>query len=501
MSDAILQVNRVSKAFGGVRALDNVNLTIHKGEIHCLAGGNGSGKSTLIKIISGFYKPDNGTITIAGKEYDRLTPIESIMQGVQVIYQDLSIFPNLTVAENIALNDAVASKRKFQNWKKAREIARDAMEKLGISLPLDSKVEELPVADKQLIAISRAMVHDARLIIMDEPTTALTRKEIDKLFEIIRRLQKTGISILFVSHKLDEVFEIADNFTMFRNGKNVVTDSAKNIDSAKFVHYMTGRTIEKELFTPPEIRNDTPLFEVRKLCLDRGFENISFQVFAGEVLGIVGLLGSGRTELAKSIFGLLPATSGEIFVGGEKVEIRSPQDAIRHKIGYVPEDRLSEGLLLTQSIEKNMMLANIDELVTPGKTIDQSRIQADTRRWTDELSIKMENAEASIQTLSGGNQQKVVLAKWLEIQPRVLVLNGPTVGVDIGAKYDLHSYLHRLAAAMETAIVVISDDIPEIIENCNRILVMKQGRLDGEFGNKEIDEHTLLAHIIEQRSC
>ena len=290
MSDVILEVKGISKAFGGVQALDGVNLTIKKGEIHCLAGGNGSGKSTLIKIISGFYKPDSGIICIDGKEYAKLAPIESIMLGIQVIYQDFSIFPNLTVAENIAINDAVASKRKLQNWKTVRRTAKAAMSKLGVDLPLDTKVEELSVADKQIIAISRAIVHDAKLIIMDEPTTALTRKEIEKLFIIIRRLQSQGISILFVSHKLDEVFEIADNFTIFRNGKNVITDSAKNIDNDKFVYYMTGRTLEKTMFTPKEIINDTPLFEVRNLCLDKGFENINLKVYAGEVLGIVGLL-------------------------------------------------------------------------------------------------------------------------------------------------------------------------------------------------------------------
>ena len=500
MSDVILEVKGISKAFGGVQALDGVNLTIKKGEIHCLAGGNGSGKSTLIKIISGFYKPDSGIICIDGKEYAKLAPIESIMLGIQVIYQDFSIFPNLTVAENIAINDAVASKRKLQNWKTVRRTAKAAMSKLGVDLPLDTKVEELSVADKQIIAISRAIVHDAKLIIMDEPTTALTRKEIEKLFIIIRRLQSQGISILFVSHKLDEVFEIADNFTIFRNGKNVITDSAKNIDNDKFVYYMTGRTLEKTMFTPKEIINDTPLFEVRNLCLDKGFENINLKVYAGEVLGIVGLLGSGRTELAKSIFGILPATAGEMFIEGEKVNIKSPQDAIRHKLGYVPEDRLTEGLFLTQPIESNMMLANIDDLTNKRGVLDEKRIYADTERWKEELSIKMRDASSAISTLSGGNQQKVVLAKWLEIIPKVLVLNGPTVGVDIGAKYDLHNYLHKLAATLKTAIIVISDDIPELIENCNRILVMKKGRIVGEYSNMEVDEHTLLAYVTGQEN-
>lgn len=501
MSDMILQISQVSKAFGGIQALDKVDLEIHRGEIHCLAGGNGSGKSTLIKIISGFYKADSGTISIEGHDYSRLNPIEAIMAGIQVIYQDFSVFPNLTVAENIAMYDAVASKQKLQNWKKVQETAKSSMDKLGIKIPLDALIEELPVADRQLVAICRAMVHDAKLIIMDEPTTALTRREVDKLFEIIRRLQEKGIAILFVSHKLDEVFEIADNFTILRNGVKVISDATSNVDNDKFVYYMTGRSIEKELFTPKEIRKDKPLFEVRNLSLEKGFENINLQVYAGEVLGIVGLLGSGRTEFAESLFGLLPATSGEIFVDGEAVSIRSPQDAIAHKIGYVPEDRLTEGLFLGQPIENNMMLANIDALVTKKKLVDWKHLHERAEAWKDELSIKMGSMDSLITTLSGGNQQKVVLAKWLEIQPRVLILNGPTVGVDIGAKYDLHAYLHRLASAMETAIIVISDDIPELIENCNRIVVMKQGRLTGEYSNKEVTEQQLLSAVTEQKEA
>lgn len=499
MSDVMLQISQISKAFGGVQALDKVDLEIRRGEIHCLAGGNGSGKSTLIKIISGYYKADSGTISIEGHDHSKLNPIEAIMSGIQVIYQDFSVFPNLTVAENIAMYDAVASKQKLQNWKRTAETAKNTMDKLGITIPPDALVEELPVADRQLVAICRAMVHDAKLIIMDEPTTALTRREVDKLFGIIRILQQKGIAILFVSHKLDEVFEIADNFTILRNGKKVISDAASNVDNDKFIYYMTGRAIEKENFTPKEIRKDKPLFEVRDLCLEKGFEHISFKVYAGEVLGIVGLLGSGRTELAESLFGLLPSTSGDILIDGEAVRIRTPQDAIRHKIGYVPEDRLTEGLFLGQPIENNMMLANIDALITKRKMIDWKTLHEHARAWRDELSIKMGAMNALITTLSGGNQQKVVLAKWLEIQPKVLILNGPTVGVDIGAKYDLHAYLHRLAAAMETAIIVISDDIPELIENCNRIIVMKQGRLTGEYSNKEVTEQELMSAVTAQK--
>ena len=450
MADIVLRCTDVSKAFGGVQALNKVDLTIEKGEIHCLAGGNGSGKSTLIKLISGFYKPDEGVIEIDGRSFQRLTPMEAIQQGVQVIYQDFSVFPNLTVAENIAITDEMASKRKLVNWGDVRRCAQEAIQRVGVDLPLNVKVEDLPVADKQLIAICRAILHQAKLIIMDEPTTALTRKEIDKLFTIIRRLQQQGVAILFVSHKLDEVFEIAERFTILRNGANVLEGNTADIDHQKFVYAMTGRNFVPVPFHPDIDRTAPPLLEVKGLGLKNGFADISFAVYPGEVLAIVGQLGCGRTELAKSLFGLYPADQGEIFVGQQRVVINSPQAAIRHKIAYVPEDRLSEGLALAQPISRNMAIANVDSLCSQGKNVDFQEIERHVETRKDELSIKMQRSDAAIQTLSGGNQQKVVLAKWLEIHPKVLVLNGPTVGVDVGAKYDLHNYLHSLAATKES---------------------------------------------------
>jgi simple sugar transport system ATP-binding protein len=496
MSEYILKVNGVSKAFGGVLALDHVDLAIKKGEIHCLAGGNGSGKSTLIKLISGYYKPDNGTIDIDGSTYKKLSPIESIRHGVQVIYQDLSVFPNLTVAENIALNYELYNKVRFINWKKVRSVANDAMAKIGVQIPPDERVENLSIATKQLIAISRAILQNARLVIMDEPTTSLTRKEIDNLFAVIRNLQKDGISVLFVSHKLDEVFEIAENFTVLRNGRNVVTDSTKNVNNAQLIEYMTGRSFEPDLFVPRDNHGAPPLFEVEGLSLKNGFEDVSFLVMPGEILGITGLLGCGRTELAKSLFGLLPADNGTVRIGGKAVEIFTPQDAVCHKIAYVPEDRITEGLFLRQTIRDNLALPNIDNLLTNTKTLDDAKIDERVSHWRHELDIIMNDPADAIATLSGGNQQKVVLGKWLDIEPSVLILNGPTVGVDVGAKHDLHKYLRSLADTLRIAVIIISDDIPEVIENCNHILIMKDGRICSDVRNNEVTEHELLDSII-----
>lgn len=498
MSNPILKVTGITKTFGGTYALDNVDLCIEKGEIHCLVGGNGSGKSTLIKIISGFYKPDSGVVEIDSKEYAKLNTIMSINAGIQVIYQDMSIFPNLTVAENIAINYNLSNNKKLVNWKQIKALATTAMEKIGVNLPLNELVENLSVADKQLIAIARAILYDAKLIIMDEPTTALTRKEINKLFEIIRNLQAKGVAVLFVSHKLDEVFEIASKFTVLRNGKKVITDDTKNVDHEKLVYYMTGRKFDVDYFTPTVDKDSEPLFKVENLSLKNGFENVSFEVRKGEVLGITGLLGSGRTELAKSLFGLYPATDGHIYIKGKEISVRSAQDAIKNKIAYVPEDRLTEGLFLLQPTKKNLVISNIKNMLKSNKTIDSELIDEDMKKWKEELSVVMGSAEDEIQTLSGGNQQKVVLAKWLETNPDVLILNGPTVGVDIGAKYDLHEYIRNIVKDGDMAVIIISDDIEEVLQNCNRILIMKRGRICDEVVNIDYTPTKLLNLVTEQ---
>lgn len=492
MDEILLQAKQISKRFGGVKALDKVDLTIKKGEIHCLMGENGCGKSTLIKVISGFYTPDGGQIIFEGKEYSHLTIQQSIQLGIQVIYQDMSIFPNLTVAENIAINNELYNRKKLVSWKDINKIATDALVHIDIDIPLTAIVGDLSVADKQLIAIARSILNNSKLIIMDEPTSALTRKEVDKLFMVIRQLQKEGISVLFVSHKLDEVFEIAEQFTVFRNGMLIVSDQAMNINDEQFVFYMTGRKLEEETFIPQKIDTKKALFKVENLCLENGFENINFEINPGEILGITGLLGSGRTELAKTLFGLYSATSGHIYINGKEVKINTPMDAIKNKIAYVPEDRLTEGLFLTQSIENNMVVANIDNLKTTKKTVDYKKGHEDSIEWIKDLEIKINKLSDGIQTLSGGNQQKVVLGKWLETAPHVLILNGPTVGVDIGAKFDIHNYLRNLASQMNLAILLISDDITEVLNNCNRILIIKNGHITSEHKNTELDQHQLL---------
>ncbi|MGE0075883.1 MAG: sugar ABC transporter ATP-binding protein [Sphaerochaetaceae bacterium] len=494
MAESLLKAVDIYKSFVGVQALKKVNFAIKPGEIHCLAGENGSGKSTLIKIISGVYSPDDGHMEFDGKSYSKITPIEAIKNGIQVIYQDFSVFPNLTVMENLAFNSELADRRHLVNWKRMREIAEEAIAKIDFKVDLDALVGNLTVAEKQMIAISRALMFNTKLIIMDEPTTALTKKEVRNLFNIILKLKERGIAILFVSHKLNEVFEISENFTILRSGELVATGSTSELDAKKFSYYMTGRDFQQRHFIPVNL-SKKPIFEAMGVGMGGRFTDVSFSVHRGEILGITGLLDSGRTELALSIFGIKPIESGQFLVDGKPVRISSPQVAIGNNIGYVPEDRLSEGLFLSQSIADNIVISEIDRLVKKAGILDKKKRSAEIDKWVNELAIATPDPNNACQTLSGGNQQRIVLAKWLACNLDVLVLNGPTVGVDIGSKHDIHGILQELAKE-GLGLIIISDDLPEVLENCSRVLVMKAGRIVADMNAGETDEKTILSYML-----
>jgi simple sugar transport system ATP-binding protein len=496
MADEILRVEHIHKRFGGVIALDDVSLSIQQGETCCLVGENGSGKSTMIKIISGVYTPDEGDIYINGHHYKKLTPIESIHEGVQVIYQDFSLFPNLTVAENIAINQQLASGKQLVNWKEINRIAKEGLAKINVSLPLDAIVSTLSTADRQLIAIIKALLADARLIIMDEPTTALTRKEVASLFRLIEDLNGRGISTLFVSHKLNEVTEIADRTVIFRNGKKAMDQDAKGLDVKTMEFYMTGRELDTTAIVLNEVQESaTPLLRVENLKLSHGFFDISFELQPYEVLGITGLLGSGRTELALSLFGELPADSGKIYIEGKEVSIRNVTDAVQHGISYVPDDRIREGLFLDQSISNNVVVRVIDRLAGKFRLVNNKVIINESNHWIEQLEVKTPTGELPVKSLSGGNQQRVVLAKWLASDPKILILNGPTVGVDVGSKAEIHELIRSLAKK-GMGILLISDDIPELARTCSRILLMRAGRIVEEFKRQDISEQTLNTELV-----
>lgn len=494
MPQALLKAVDISKSFAGVHALNHVSLEIQPGEIHCLAGENGCGKSTLIKIISGVYQMDSGSIEFNGKKLTKITPSEAISLGIQVIYQDFAVFPNLTVMENLAINTELAANRKFVNWKRMRQIAEDAVAKIGFKVDLDALVGSLSVAEKQMVAISRALMSNAKLIIMDEPTTALTKKEVKALFEIILKLKAQGIAILFVSHKLNEVFEISERFTIFRSGEFVVSGSTKELDDKKFTYYMTGREFENRVFVPENV-SEKPVFELKDFNLKGFFKDINLQVHRGEILGITGLLDSGRTELALAMFGLKKTESGKIYKDGKEIALTCPRDAIKNGIGYVPEDRLSEGLFLPQSIGDNIIVSEIDKLHTGMGTYDKKLAAEEKQHWVDELEIKTPDYKNAASTLSGGNQQRIVLSKWMAVRPDVLILNGPTVGVDIGSKHDIHAILQKQAKA-GMAVIIISDDLPEILENCSRIIVIKEGQFVAEMQAEEASEDAILEKMM-----
>ena len=496
MDTPVLAVRHVSKSFAGVRALVDIDLEIAPGEIHCLAGENGSGKSTLIKVISGVHTPEEGSVAIAGREYTHLTPSAAIDAGVRVIYQDFSVFPNLSVMENIALGSEVAVGRALVNRSRMREVAREAVAKIGFQVDLDELVGNLSVADKQLVAISRALMGDAKLIIMDEPTTALTKKEVRALFDIVADLQSRGIAILFVSHKLEEVFEIAQRFTILRSGRKVITCPKEELDRASFARHMTGRDFDEAPYRTGYIDAD-PVLEVREATVAGAFENASLSVRPGEILGITGLLGSGRTELALSLFGMLPLDSGTVSVAGKGVTLRGVCDAIKAGIAYVPEDRLTEGLFLSRSIGDNITISEMDAFTHFLGFIDKKAIRAEEKRWVERLGILTPDPDNAVNTLSGGNQQKVVLAKWLATNPSVLILNGPTVGVDIGSKFTIHSILRELAA-QGMAIIIISDDIAEVLTNCSTIAIMRAGHLSEPISPDTLTEAELTRLLSEE---
>ncbi|MBK8049660.1 MAG: sugar ABC transporter ATP-binding protein [Anaerolineales bacterium] len=496
MADEMIRLTHIDKASAGVKALQDVSLTIERGKIHCLVGENGCGKSTLIKIIAGVYPRDAGEIVIGGKEFAHLHPIEAIRQGIQVIYQDFSLFPNLTVAENIALNEELADGRKWVSWGSVRRVAEDALAQIDVKLPLNDRVEDMSVANKQLIAISKALRQNAQLIIMDEPTSALTEREVRALFDVIHKLRARGIAFLFVSHKLNEVLEISETIMVMRNGRVVSVGDRKEYNHARLAMEMTGHSVGEKAYVFTPDKRQPPLLRVEGMHAAGALHDISFELYRGEIVGVTGLLGSGRTELALALYGMLPISSGQIYIDDKPASIRSIQSAIDHGIGYVPEDRLTEGLFLEQSIGRNVVVRVIDQLrgafgLTDPKLVDE---QIDT--WVGSLRIKTSDPSLPVKTLSGGNQQRVVLAKWLASKPKLMILNGPTVGVDIGSKGELHDMIKELAQ-QGMGILVISDDIPELLQTCNRILLMRRGRIEAEIDPQATNEDQLATKLVE----
>ena len=477
MPPPLLALRDVSKNFAGVQALRHVSLAIAPGEIHCLAGENGSGKSTLIKIMSGVNQPDAGEIEIDGGIVAGLTPREAIAHGVQVIYQDFSLFGNLTVAENLALGSELRDRRRIVNWRRIRMHARTAADRLGVALDLDANVDSLPTSGRQLVAIARALMADPRLLIMDEPTTALTGREVERLFTVVRDIQSRGIAVLFVSHKMREMLDISERLTVIRNGEVVTAGPIADYDEAAITRAMTGSDIAEEPFRfTPAAQDAQPALDVQHLTVEGELEDVSLAIMPGEIVGVAGLLGSGRTELALALFGMRPAYRGSISLHGSRVRLANPQQAIAGGVAYVPEDRLTEGLFMLQSIDRNLLATSYAALSRYG-LVDARRAEAEAAGMLRDMAIATPSGARPVMQLSGGNQQRVVIGRWLMRKPSLLILNGPTVGVDVGSKAGIHRKIRDLARERGLAVLMITDDIPELVANCNRIAVMHRGRL------------------------
>lgn len=498
-----LEVTGIHKRFTGVHALRGVSLAFRRGEIYHLLGENGCGKSTLIKIISGAQPPDEGELIVEGVRHARLTALQALAAGIETVYQDLSLLPNMSVAENVALTSELADHdgrlaRTFDRRALARTAAR-ALEAVG--LPGDAAfqatlVEQLPLATRQLVAIARAIASEAKFVIMDEPTTSLTQKEVDNLIGVLGQLRAHGVTVLFVSHKLDECYAIGGEVIVLRDGQKMAQGPITQYTKAQLSELMTGRHLTSERYREGEVGNDRVL-DVKGLTRAGQFADVSFSLRAGEILGVTGLLDSGRNELARALAGVAPAQSGQIVLDGKSITVRTPSDAKQHRIGYVPEDRLNEGLFLDKPIRDNVITAMISSLRDRFGQIDRARADALARQTVDDLQIATPGIDKPVQSLSGGNQQRVLIGRWLAIDPRVLILHGPTVGVDVGSKDIIYRIMQRLAQS-GIGIILISDDLPELLQNCDRILLMKKGRVANEYRADQLTEADLYHALLSE---
>ena len=493
---AFLEVVNIHKRFGGVHALRGVNLSVHRAQIYHLLGENGCGKSTLIKIISGAQPPDEGRIFLEGVAHSSLTPITSLTAGIETVYQDLSLIPNMTVAENVALSEQLVRSGGALGRRLDRGLMQSTAQRAlkAVGLPptdefLDTVVSSLPLAVRQLVAIARAIATRAKLVIMDEPTTSLTRREVDNLIRVVADLQRDQVAVLFVTHKLDECFRIGGNVIVFRDGQCVTQGPIANYSKADLGRWMTGKTLDGNRYRRGKPQAGVRL-EVSNLACGKHFSGVNLQLAPGEVLGITGLMDSGRNELALALAGVLPATAGAVRINGQAVRLNNPADAIAQGVGYVPEDRLGEGLFLDKPILSNMVALVLERLRSRFGLLDRlaSRRMADG--LVSELHIATPNVDLPVQSLSGGNQQRVLIARWLTIAPKLLVLHGPTVGVDVGSKDTIYKVMQALTET-GMSLIVISDDLPELLQNCDRILVMRNGRVAAEFAADAATEEGL----------
>ena len=496
MAEKFLEISNISKTFPGVKALNQVKFDIYPGEVHALVGENGAGKSTLIKILSGVQPPDEGgKIVIEGQEVSIKDPMDAIKRGISVIYQDFSLFSNLTVAENIGINEIIEKNEWMIPWKKINRKAKEALDFLQADIDPQDIVGHLSVARQQMVAIAASVAQKAKMIIMDEPTSALSRSEVERLYEIIENLKKQKIAIMFVGHKMDELYHVADRFTIFRDGQYVNTVEARETPEAELISMMVGRKIEVKSYLGSGKVEKKPVLRVEGLSKASNFKDISFEARAGEILGVTGLVGAGRSETMQAIFGLNPADSGKIWLEGKEVQIRSPKEALENGIAYIPESRQTQGLVLKKTVRDNILLPQLSKYTNFLGILNREKMHDAADQWIQMLDVRPKDANNRVSQLSGGNQQKVVLAKWIATHARVLIVDEPTNGVDIGAKDEIHKILRDIAD-QGTAVIMISSELPEIIACSDRIMVMRRGRITGILDNKEVTQEQIMNKAV-----
>ena len=499
-NEFIIEALNISKNFPGVKALDKVSLRVRKGEVHAIVGENGAGKSTLIKIITGVYNLDNGSISIDGNKVNINNVRDSMRYGISCIYQDPEFAEDLSIAENIFLGELIRSKFGFIRWRRLYSKTRELLEMFGLNFNPKIILKTLSTSQKQLIQIIKAFSTKAKIIIMDEPTAALTSDEIKKLFNIINKLKSQGIAIVYISHRMDEIFDIADRVTIFRDGKNVDTLVITETNHKEVIELMVGRTI-KNLFPKNKTVIGKELFCINNYTKQGVFHDISFCLRQGEILGIAGLIGSGRSELAKSIFGISKVDSGKILIDGDEIKIRNVSDSIKNSFSMTAEDRKTQGLFLDHSVNDNINICALGDISRLG-FINAKKAKERTEQYIDALSIVTPSIKQQVQYLSGGNQQKVVLGKWLATKPKVLILNEPTKGIDVGAKSELYKIVGELISSGKTSIIIFSSELLELVSVCDRIVVVFKGKVvkvlsrDDKDWDKDIEKR-LLSYCIK----
>ena len=484
-----IEMRNIHKSFGTNRVLTGVDFDLREGEVHALMGENGAGKSTLMNILTGLHSRDEGTILIDGKETYFSNPKEAEENGVAFIHQELNIWRDMTVLDNLFIGKEKTSALGFLNMKQMKELAKEQFRKLAVTIPLPQEAGECSVGQQQMIEIAKALMTNAKVIIMDEPTAALTEREIQKLFEVINALRKEGVSIVYISHRMEEIFAICDRITVMRDGKTVDTKPIPETSFDEVVRKMVGRELTERYPARQPSPGDVVL-EVKNISRKGRFENVNFSVRSGEIVGVSGLMGAGRTEMMRAIFGLDPLDSGEVWIRGQKVTIRKPDDAVKHGIGFITEDRKDEGLVLDFSVRENMALPNLFSFSSKG-FISGKKEQEFVETLVKRLQIKTHTTETAARNLSGGNQQKVVIAKWIGIGPKVLILDEPTRGVDVGAKREIYQLMNELTER-GVAIIMVSSELPEVLGMSDRILVVHEGRITGELdGTTATQEHIM----------